>query len=344
MVGVYSASQKIMALYVDGKEVAHADGGDFAPLGVTSVPLRVGADPTGDNRFLGHIQRAAIYGRALSPAEIAQRAAGPTALGGVLAEWQFGADTPNIIQPVAGTLPLRLTGGHVNIQGTVTAPAEPLTLWYARPATQWLEALPIGNGRLGAMVFGGVDTETLQLNEDSVWAGGPHDYDNPEALAALPEIRQLVFDGKFDEAQALVNAHFMGRPAGQAPYQTVGNLTLTLPPSEAVSDYRRELDLTTAVTHVAYTVGGVRHTREVFASHPDQVIVIRLTADRPGSVSFAATFDSPQKSATVSVSDPHTLSLNGVSGNAGGRRAASSSRRWRALKPKAARSVPPAGS
>ena len=95
-------------------------------------------------------------------------------------------------------------------------------LWYDRPATQWLEAQPIGNGRLGAMVFGGTDQETLQLNEGTVWAGGPHDYDNPEALAALPEIRRLVFAGEWEEAENLVNAHFIGRPGGQAPYQTVG--------------------------------------------------------------------------------------------------------------------------
>ena len=317
VVGVYSASQKIMALYIDGKEVARVDGGDFPPMGLTQLPLRVGVDPDGDNRFQGQIWRAAIYGRALTASEIAQRAVQQVALSGVIAEWQFGTSSPNVIKPVAGTLPLRLIGGSVMVLGNPPPPAEPLSLWYARPAKQWLEALPIGNGRLGAMVFGGVDTERLPLNEDSVWAGGPHDYDNPEGLAALPEIRRLVFAGEYDAAQRMVDAHFMGRPAGQMPYQPVGNLTLTLPVSEAVSDYRRALDLTTAITHVAWTADGVRHAREVFASHPDQVIVMRLTADKPGQVSFTATFDSPQKS-TLSTSGPHTIVLNGVSGDAGG--------------------------
>lgn len=186
-----------------------------------------------------------------------------------------------------------------------------LSLWYDQPATEWLQALPIGNGRIAAMVFGGTDRERLQLNEGTLWAGGPHDYDNPEALAALPEIRRLVFAGEWKRAQDLVNAHFMGRPTGQAPYQTVGDLELDFGNSAAsLSDYRRVLDLETAILSVSYKADGVRYQREVFASVPDQVIVLRLTADQPGKIGFGLHYRSPQR-ARVTKPGNGTLALDG---------------------------------
>ncbi|MEO3820763.1 glycoside hydrolase family 95 protein [Plantactinospora sp. B24E8] len=189
-----------------------------------------------------------------------------------------------------------------------------LALWYDEPAgTDWLRALPIGNGRLGAMVFGNVDTERLQLNEDTVWAGGPHDPSNPRGQAALAEIRRLVFANQWTQAQDLINQTMMGNPGGQLAYQTVGNLRLAFP-SGGASQYDRQLDLTTATTSVTYVVNGVRHQREVFASAPDQVIAMRLTADRTGSITFTATFDSPQRT-SVSSPDGSTIALDGVSGN-----------------------------
>src|SRR5205085_5591255 len=135
-------------------------------------------------------------------------------------------------------------------------------LWYRRPARKWLEALPIGNGRLAAMVFGGVELERLQLNEGTLWAGGPHDYTNPEALAALPEIRKRIFARDWKGAQDLVNAQFMSRPLRQAPYQSVGSLILVQHgDTDVPSDYRRELDLDTAVARATYKIDGVRYTR-----------------------------------------------------------------------------------
>jgi len=208
-------------------------------------------------------------------------------------------------------------GGEMSVQGRAAAPESALSLWYRRPARGWLEALPVGNGRLAAMVFGGVETERLQLDEGTVWAGGPYTPANPQGLAALPEIRRLVFEGRWDEAQRLVDARFLGIPAPELQYQTVGNLTLNFPVPDAVSGYRRELDLDTAIARVEYAAAGVRHVREVFASAPDQVIVMRLTADRPGQVSFTAAFDSPQRT-TTETPHPDTLALNGVSGDAQG--------------------------
>src|SRR5436190_2353819 len=121
-----------------------------------------------------------------------------------------------------------------------------LVLWYDKPAVQWVEAMPIGNGRLGAMVFGGVPAERLQLNEDTLYAGGPYDPDNREALRALPEARRLIFEGKFQEAHDLVGARMMANPIKQMPYQPIGDLSVEYSGHTDVSNYRRELNLDTA--------------------------------------------------------------------------------------------------
>ncbi|WP_144127877.1 glycoside hydrolase family 95 protein [Catellatospora sichuanensis] len=193
--------------------------------------------------------------------------------------------------------------------------ADDLALWYAQPAgTDWLRAMPVGNGRLGAMVFGNVDVERLQLNEDTVWAGGPHDPSNTAGAQALAEIRRLVFANQWSQAQDLINQRMLGRPVGQLAYQPVGNLRLTFPTSGSASQYTRRLDLTTATTAVSYLMNGVRYQREVFASAPDQAIVIRLTADRSAAVTFTATFDSPQRT-TLSSPDGTTVAIDGTSGS-----------------------------
>ncbi|MGW3890279.1 glycoside hydrolase family 95 protein [Micromonospora chokoriensis] len=190
-----------------------------------------------------------------------------------------------------------------------------LALWYDEGAgTDWLRALPIGNGRLGAMVFGNVDTERLQLNEDTVWAGGPHDPSNPRGAGSLGEIRRLVNANQWTQAQDLINQTMMGNPGGQLAYQTVGNLRLAFGSASGASQYDRTLDLTTATVTTSYVLNGVRHQREVFASAPDQVIAMRLTADRSNAISFTATFDSPQRT-SVSSPDGATIGLDGVSGN-----------------------------
>ncbi|WP_454853531.1 glycoside hydrolase family 95 protein [Promicromonospora soli] len=188
-----------------------------------------------------------------------------------------------------------------------------LALWYDEPAgDDWLRALPLGNGRLGAMVFGNPGTERLQLNEDTIWAGGPHDSANPRALAALPEVRRLVFADRWVEAQDLINQNMLSNPVGQLAYQTVGNLRLTAEGTSGATEYYRQLDLTTATALTSFVVEGVRHRRETFVSAPDQVVVMRLTADAPGAVSFTATFDSAQRTTTVSP-DAATIALDGVS-------------------------------
>jgi alpha-L-fucosidase 2 len=213
---------------------------------------------------------------------------------------------------------LAQAGWTATARADATAPKEvravgDLALWYDESAgSDWLRALPVGNGRLGAMVFGNTDTERLQLNEDTVWAGGPHNYDNPQGAGALAQIRQLVFANQWTQAQDRVNQTMLGNPAGQLAYQPVGDLRLTLP-GGGVSGYERWLDLTTATTVVTYTANNVRYRREVFASAPDQLIVMRLTAETPGSVTFSAAFSSPQR-VTVSSPDSATIALDGISG------------------------------
>ncbi|MET9251935.1 glycoside hydrolase N-terminal domain-containing protein [Nonomuraea sp. NPDC003709] len=188
-------------------------------------------------------------------------------------------------------------------------------MWYDESAgTEWLRALPIGNGRLGAMVFGNVDTERLQLNEDTIWAGGPYDQSNTKGAAALGQIRQLVFQNQWSQAQTLVDQNMLGNPSAQLAYQPVGDLRLTFGSATGVSEYNRFLDLTTATTTVTYLQNGVRYRREVLASAPDQVIAVRLTADKPGSITFSATFGSPQRT-TRSSPDGTTVALDGISGD-----------------------------
>lgn len=177
-----------------------------------------------------------------------------------------------------------------------------LKLWYLHPAKQWVEALPVGNGRLGAMVFGDPNHETIQLNESSVWAGQPNRNDNLKAKEALPEVRKLIFEGKYKEAETLVNQDFISKKSQGMPYQTVGNLRLSFPGHENYSDYYRELDIDKAVASSRYNVNGVHYTTHVLSSYPDQVIVARISADKPGAVSFSATMDRPGPSKMLNLS------------------------------------------
>jgi len=168
-----------------------------------------------------------------------------------------------------------------------------LRLWYRQPAQNWTQALPVGNGRLGAMVFGGTEKERVQFNDDTLWTGGPHEYHHEGAFEHLATVRKLIFEGKQREAEKLAMEKMMSVPLRQEQYQPFGDLRLEFPGHDKVSDYRRELDIDSAVATVSYRVGDATFTREVFSSFPDQVIVVRLTSDKPGQLTFTATMDSP---------------------------------------------------
>ena len=188
--------------------------------------------------------------------------------------------------------------------------AEPLLLWYPQPAEQWTEALPVGNGRLGGMVFGRTGTERIQFNEDTLWTGIPRDYTHPGAKDHLPEIRRLLAAGQQRAAEALAMDHFMSVPLRQMAYQPFGDLLLEFG-HDQVEDYRRELDLEQAVTRVRYRSGGVTFTREVLASFPDQALVVRLACDRPGGLSLKLRMTTPHPEPRVTVEDGDTLVLAG---------------------------------
>lgn len=168
-----------------------------------------------------------------------------------------------------------------------------LKLWYDEPAEQWVEALPIGNGRLGAMIYGNPARETIQLNENTIWAGQPYRNDNVDAKTALPLVRQLIFNGHYKEAQDLVDQKFISRNSQGMPYQTAGTLSLVFPGHEKAAHYYRDLDIATAVATTRYDIAGVTFTREIFASFPAQVLICRMTASKPGMIHFAATLSHP---------------------------------------------------
>lgn len=172
--------------------------------------------------------------------------------------------------------------------------ADELRLRYSRPATIWEEALPLGNSRLGAMVYGGITTEEIQLNEETLWGGGPHTNNSPTALEHLPEVRRLIFEGKNREAQDLMEKSFR-TPHNGMPYQTIGSLKLDFHHEGAAEDYHRDLNLANAVATTTYRIDGVNYRRELFASFADDVIILRLTADRKGAIRFTSYFDSPLK-------------------------------------------------
>lgn len=179
---------------------------------------------------------------------------------------------------------------------------EDTKLWYPEPAATWTEALPLGNSRIGATVYGGVPREEIQINEETFWAGSPYRNDSHKALKVLPEIRDLVFSGRYRDAQAAVGKNFE-TPRNGMPYQTLGSLLLSFPGHENARDYRRELDLGSAISTTRYTVGEVVYQREIFSSFSDDVIIMRMTSGHPGSISFRATYTSPMEHETHSGKD-----------------------------------------
>ena len=237
--------------------------------------------------------------------------------------------------PRARSFVAALTFVAISVSALRASPEQ--LIWHDKPAAHFTESTPLGNGRLGAMVFGGIAEERIVLNETGMWSGSPQDADRPAAFRSLPEIRRLLLAGKNVEAEALVNQHFTSTGLGSAhgrganapygSYQTLGNLRLKFhypaPPTSTQSkiensdtnispatDYRRELDLATAITRITYRLGEITYTREMFVSAADEVIVVRLTADQPGALNFDVALDRPERFTTTS-EGPDRLLMTG---------------------------------
>lgn len=168
-----------------------------------------------------------------------------------------------------------------------------MLLWYRQPAQKWLEAMPIGNGYMGGMVFGGIQQERIALNESSFWSGRPHDYNDTNAIKYFPQIRDLVFAGKFQEAEKMADDHFWGIPKAQQAYEPIGDLILKFNGPDNVQDYRRGLNMETGVARTTYRIGDALFTRDIFMSYPDHVLVVHISSDKPGRISVEAGLRSP---------------------------------------------------
>ena len=175
---------------------------------------------------------------------------------------------------------------------TLTIQAQQHLLWYDKPATHWLQALPIGNSHLGAMIYGDVKTEEIQLNEETFWSGSPYYNNSPESKAHLQEVRQLIFEGKEKEAHALIDQYFIKGPHGMR-FLPVGSVKLAFHRKDNTSNYRRQLNLGTALATTQYTLDGVTYRRTCFASQADNAIIVRIEASEKGALSFNVSFDSP---------------------------------------------------
>jgi len=241
-------------------------------------------------------------------------------------------DSPSLLKQTAAWAILLAT--------SATVPASDWKLWYEQPAKEWVEALPVGNGRLGAMVFGGVPFERIQFNESTIWTGKPHEYQHEGAAKFLPEMRRLLQESRkvlIEKQKLIAEGHpneaavigkkfydnqraaekigmenFMSIPLKQFAYQAFGDLRIDFPGHEKFTGYRRELDLDDALTTVTYQSGGVTFTRRTLASNPDHVIAVQLSADKPGSLTFSARLDSPHKDVTIAPLGDNTLVLSGA--------------------------------
>ena len=203
-----------------------------------------------------------------------------------------------------------LAWGLTSLGATIEDKSKELKIWFQQPATQWNEALPVGNGRLGAMIFGGIETERLQLNEETIWTGSDVDTHNPKSIETLSQVRKLLFAGKYVEAERLAQKGIMGRrPKPRASYQCLGDLWLEFTDQEKPRNYRRELDLNTAIAKVTYQANrNIQYSREIFSSAVDQALIVKLTASGNEALSLTVRLTRPKNKAAITINN-NTITL-----------------------------------
>jgi alpha-L-fucosidase 2 len=308
-------TNKTQSLYIDGVLKNRTMLSTAVGISKEDGPLRIGGDLEGNHRFTGSIERIAIYGRILNDREIAAQRVQIQNLPGRIADWDFtGASDArgsfaSASNGTASMVPARVL---TEIDSPVGSSA---ALWYRHPAWEWVQALPLGNGRLGAMIFGGIDNEQVQINEGTVWAGGPYDPVNPAAGAAMPKIRELLLAGKDTEAKEIIKTSAMAVPLHQPVYESLGDLKIAFDlPEGHASRYIRSLDLDRAVAETCFSIGDTRYRRSAFISAPDRVMVLRIDSDRSDKISFTASLSSLLTHEVSSVGN--TLVISGMGGNA----------------------------
>ncbi|CAG5002575.1 hypothetical protein DYBT9275_02921 [Dyadobacter sp. CECT 9275] len=295
VVGAYSKSLNKFKLYINSEEVATTSDTLLPEITRTNFPLRIGSDSDGKNALNGRIKKAAIHHKFLSTQDLEK----DVNVSGLVVDWVLENDTEQYVSHTGGKnklSKLRSALGAEYIGDTSNM------LWYRSPAAQWETALPIGNGRLGAMIFGGPDRERLQLNDITVWSHSPQpDADRKDAYKHLPDVRKAIREQNYQLAEKLTNEYMTSSAPYSASYQTLGELSLQFSlPQGTASNYKRWLDINRAVSGVSFTIGQTEYRRETFSSAPDQAIVSRIQGSGKGSVTFTLDLTRLENSQTVS--------------------------------------------
>ena len=323
LVIVASQKEHRFEVYANGQRVAQSRANNV--IGEpTWRAMVIGGDGNGNSRFNGRIDYVALWDRALSADEIAKlNSASDAAAGFADAKANYSWDV-QAAKPITGGVPLFPVrdvkilraddegNNRAEDPNPAPAPEDPLTVWFRRMPTQWTDMIPIGNGHMGAMIAGRPEREYLILNEDTIWAGGPYDHLNPDASPdKLARMRQLIFDGKEGEAGNIANSSFISRPSAEMAFSVAGALGLEQDTGDGdVSGYIHSLNIREAVAQTRFTRNGVTYTREYFASFPDRVVAVRLTADKPACITVGAFLGTAQDLQAVKVSG-NTMTLTG---------------------------------